>query len=340
MRSWGIVFLCCVFVNAAVAEEGVLTRAARSFLKPQSFPTVFSDASFETRMRVLAQGYEPWETEYDSNGRCISGCAYSTMDIDEDLRRMQQQTQTAVAELQSQGALPLSVSQQGQVVPPKPTQGHVSLGQGVESVQSAQTSQTAQVVQNILPGVQQMFQGQTNTGVSSNENLTPQFQYLSHTENSIPLRNLRADVDYASIQAKTTYDDWFQGWPIGWPVKGRPKITSPFGRRTHPVTGNQQNHTGVDLAVASGTDVFSPANGKVVSVWTDGTCGRGIKISHSSGYETLYCHLDKQLVLQNQQVKKGDLIAKSGNSGRSTGSHLHYAIKKDGIYIDPAELMQ
>lgn len=317
MRSWGIVFLCCVFVNAAVAEEGVLTRAARSFLKPQSFPTVFSDASFETRMRVLAQGYEPWETEYDSNGRCISGCAYSTMDIDEDLRRMQQQTQIAVAELQSQGALPLAVSQQGQVVPPKPTQGHVSLGQGVESVQSAQTTQTVQVVQNILPGGQQIFQGQTNTGVSSNENLTPQFQYLSHTENN-----------------------WFQGWPIGWPVKGRPKITSPFGRRTHPVTGNQQNHMGVDLAVASGTDVFSPANGKVVSVWTDGTCGRGIKISHSSGYETLYCHLDKQLVLQNQQVKKGDLIAKSGNSGRSTGPHLHYGIKKDGIYIDPAELMQ
>ncbi len=319
MRLWGFVFLCCLFVNAVDAEEGALTRVARSFLKPQGFPTVFNDASFETRMQVLAQGYEPWETEYDSNGRCISGCAFSTMDIDEDLKRMEQQTQNAVAELQSQGVLPAFVAQQAQIVPPKPTQGHVSLGQVVQPVQSTQGTQTVQVVQNILPDVQQIFQAQPQAeepSASSGEDATSQFQNMSNSQ---------------------ILSQWV---PVGWPVKGRPNITSPFGRRTHPVTGNQHNHQGVDLAVASGTDVFTPANGRVLSVWTDGTCGRGIKISHSAGYETVYCHLDKQLVQQNQQVKKGDLIAKSGNTGRSTGPHLHYGIKKDGTYINPVKLMQ
>ena len=123
MRLWAFLFFCLISVNAGAAEEGALTRAAKSFLKPQKFPTVFNDASFSTRIQVLAQGYEPWETEYDSAGRCISGCAYSTMNIEEDLRQMQQATQNAVIELQDLGYLPAKPtsdhSHQGQTVPPK-----------------------------------------------------------------------------------------------------------------------------------------------------------------------------------------------------------------------------
>jgi len=127
--------------------------------------------------------------------------------------------------------------------------------------------------------------------------------------------------------------------PIGEPVMGRPAITSPFGPRIHPVTGAKQNHNGVDFGVPSGTDVFAPADGTVTNVWTDNTCGMGIKISHADRYETLYCHLGQHLVKKGDVVHAGCRIAKSGNSGRTTGAHLHYTIKHNGTAINPAPLI-
>ena len=302
-----------VIMSSAMAAhpQGALTRAAKSFLKAQSFPTVFNDASFSTRMQVLAQGYEPWETEYDSSGRCISGCAYSTMDIDEDLRQMQQQTQHAVTELQQLGYLPT------QPVQTQPVQ--------TQPVQ----------VQPVIPPVQTqpVHTQPVQTPPVQVQPVTPPVQTPPVVTPPAQTQPIRCNPHQSAIPAD-------QDVPLGEPVTGRPPITSPFGRRTHPVTGNQQNHSGVDLGVPRGTNVFSPASGKVVSVWTDSTCGNGIKISHSRGYETVYCHLDKQIVRSGERVQAGCLIGKSGNTGRSTGPHLHYAIKKDGTYIDPEKLMR
>ncbi len=129
--------------------------------------------------------------------------------------------------------------------------------------------------------------------------------------------------------------------PIGEPLVGKPKITSGYGSRIHPVTGNNSVHAGVDFAAALGTSVFSPASGTVVSVWTDSTCGKGLKIRHSDGYETVYCHLSQHLVSNGDKVEAGCEVAKTGNTGRSTGPHLHYAIKhnngKKYDYIDPTQ---
>lgn len=303
MRMLGFILSGVIMSSAMAAHpQGALTRAAKSFLKAQSFPKVFNDASFATRMQVLAQGYEPWETEYDSSGRCISGCAYSTMDIDEDLRQMQQQTQHAVTELQQLGYLPT------QPVQTQPVQ--------TQPVQ----------VQPVTPPVH-------TQPVQTQPVQTPPVQTPPVVTPPAQTQPIRCNPHQPAIPAG-------QDVPLGEPVTGRPPITSPFGRRTHPVTGNQQNHSGVDLGVPRGTNVFSPANGKVVSVWTDSTCGNGIKISHSRGYETVYCHLDKQIVRSGERVQAGCLIGKSGNTGRSTGPHLHYAIKKDGTYIDPEKLMR
>lgn len=129
--------------------------------------------------------------------------------------------------------------------------------------------------------------------------------------------------------------------PIGEPLTGKPKITSRYGARVHPVTGNNSVHGGFDFAATIGTPVFSPASGTVVSAWTDSTCGKGLKIRHSDGYETVYCHLSEYLVSDGDKVEAGCQVAKTGNTGRTTGPHLHYAIKHDDgkkcDYIDPTK---
>ena len=121
---------------------------------------------------------------------------------------------------------------------------------------------------------------------------------------------------------------------------GRPRITSPYGTRTHPVTGQTQSfHRAVDFAASVGTTVFTPASGTVARVWTDTSCGNGLRITHADGYETVYCHLSQVLVAQGEPVQAGCAVAKTGNTGRTTGPHLHYGIKHNGNYIDPTGML-
>lgn len=127
--------------------------------------------------------------------------------------------------------------------------------------------------------------------------------------------------------------------PLQEPVMGLPRISSPFGERIHPITGKPDLHKGIDFAVPSGTSVIAPANGKVTNVWFDSSCGNGLKIQHDIGYETVYCHLSKTNVAVGDFVQQGNIIAISGKSGRVTGPHLHYAIKKDGLFINPSKLI-
>ena len=125
--------------------------------------------------------------------------------------------------------------------------------------------------------------------------------------------------------------------PVGEPLVGHPRITSSYGFRKHPVTGEYKGHNGIDFAAPIGTSVFSPATGTVAAVWKDNSCGNGVKITHSNGYETVYCHLSKQLVEKGESVSAGCEIAKTGNTGISTGPHLHYSIKYNGNYTNPKD---
>lgn len=127
--------------------------------------------------------------------------------------------------------------------------------------------------------------------------------------------------------------------PLSEPVMGQPRISSPFGERVHPVTKKPDLHKAVDFAVPVGTTVYAPADGTVTGVWRDVSCGQGLKISHSMGYETVYCHLQSVSVSQGDFVPHKSVIAISGNTGRTSGPHLHYGIKKDGKYINPSELI-
>lgn len=122
-----------------------------------------------------------------------------------------------------------------------------------------------------------------------------------------------------------------------YPLQHRAKISSPFNpRRFHPVTRRIAPHKGVDFSVSIGTPVIAPADGVVEHIaYQAGGAGRYIKLRHSGQYTTVYMHLSKPLVKVGQSVKKGDRIALSGNTGRSTGPHLHYEFHINGHPVNP-----
>lgn len=121
--------------------------------------------------------------------------------------------------------------------------------------------------------------------------------------------------------------------PSVWPVKGW--ITSGFGTRKSPFTGKRTTHSGLDIATKSGTPIIAPANGIVSFSGTKGAFGNVLVIDHGNGYTTFYGHCSKLLKKVGDKVKRGDSIAKVGNTGRSTGSHLHYEVRVKGVAENP-----
>lgn len=117
------------------------------------------------------------------------------------------------------------------------------------------------------------------------------------------------------------------------PVTG--KVVSKYGYRKHPITGEYKLHNGCDISVPIGAEVKSPWDGTVKKVYTNAVGGNQIIIEHSNGYTTGYAHLSEQLVTVGQQVDSGQVIAKSGNTGQSTGPHLHFTLRYNGELVDP-----
>jgi hypothetical protein len=108
-----------------------------------------------------------------------------------------------------------------------------------------------------------------------------------------------------------------------------------FGHKDDPFTGFKQFHSGLDIANKRGTPVFATADGKVVSVRVNGGMGKMIAIDHGYGLKTRYAHLDKYNIKVGQRVKRGDLIGYMGNTGYSTGPHLHYEVLRNGKSVNP-----
>ncbi|WGY45710.1 MULTISPECIES: M23 family metallopeptidase [unclassified Vibrio] len=123
--------------------------------------------------------------------------------------------------------------------------------------------------------------------------------------------------------------------PSGAPVNDA-RISSGYGKRVHPVTGNVKFHRGQDFAVNIGTPVYAPADG-VVLVTRPSNKGSGnfLRLQHSYGFTSSYSHLSKFAVQSGEFIQKGDLIGYSGNSGLSSGPHLHYEIRFVGRSLDP-----
>ncbi len=112
-------------------------------------------------------------------------------------------------------------------------------------------------------------------------------------------------------------------------------LTSGFGRRRSPFTGRREFHAGIDVVARNGTPVLSPADGLVIKSRREGGYGRVIEIRHMQGIVTRYAHLKKLLVRAGRRVNRGDIIARVGSTGRSTGPHLHYEVRLNGVAVNP-----
>lgn len=121
--------------------------------------------------------------------------------------------------------------------------------------------------------------------------------------------------------------------PSIWPVRGW--VTSGFGARISPFTGQLAMHDGLDIGAPPNTPIQSPATGYVTSAGFDAKMGNVVLIDHGYGIQTEYGHLAKILVRQGQKVKRGDAVALVGSTGHSTGPHLHYMVKFKGQAVNP-----
>jgi murein DD-endopeptidase MepM/ murein hydrolase activator NlpD len=134
------------------------------------------------------------------------------------------------------------------------------------------------------------------------------------------------------------YENQLDHTPSIWPIRSR--IISPFGTRFHPVWGDYRQHTGVDLKAASGTKVHAAADGVVIFNGRQYGYGKLIQIDHGYGYQTYYAHNSRLLIPTGKKVKKGQVIAISGNTGITTGPHLHYEVRVNGIPVNPVSFLQ
>ena len=121
--------------------------------------------------------------------------------------------------------------------------------------------------------------------------------------------------------------------PSIWPVKGY--LTSAFGLRKAPIAGATRMHKGLDISNRVGTPIRAPADGKVTFSGYDGAYGVCVTIDHGNGLMTRYAHLNKAAVKNGDEVLRGEVIGALGNTGRSTGPHLHYEVHVNGIPVNP-----
>ena len=136
----------------------------------------------------------------------------------------------------------------------------------------------------------------------------------------------------------TSKEDLVAAIPAIQPVSNKDlkRLASGFGRRIDPFLKVKRMHYGLDFSIKIGTPIYATADGKAVVVKTSfGGFGKHIYLDHGNGYRTVYAHLDKFNVKRGQKVKRGELIAYSGNSGRSTAPHLHYEVHKGGKKVNP-----
>lgn len=129
-------------------------------------------------------------------------------------------------------------------------------------------------------------------------------------------------------------------YPTGWPVASGGWISSPYGHRTDPFTGRKAFHDGVDIATKPGSELSAMAAGVVVFSGEKVGYGKLVEINHGNGYHTRYAHADKLIAKVGDRVEKGDVIAIVGSTGRSTGTHVHFEVLKNGKVVNPSEYLK
>ena len=162
-------------------------------------------------------------------------------------------------------------------------------------------------------------------------------------ELTVGQKNIRTDI--IEIKQKiiimvtndSVMDDQLKHYPAALPLAliDITRSSSVYGERIDPITGGKRFHWGIDYITKKGAPVYATANGKIERAEFDGEYGWMVKINHLNGYKSLYAHLNEIEVSMNQEIKKSELIGTVGNTGRSTGCHLHYEISYAEKHINP-----
>jgi len=153
--------------------------------------------------------------------------------------------------------------------------------------------------------------------------------------------SLAAGRQEQSLQELTEYfqdqKSLLASTPSVWPARGW--VTSDFGQRLDPYTADRMMHAGMDIAAEPGRPIYAPSNGLVVYAGPEGNYGNVIVLDHGYGIKTLYGHLAQVLVKTGDRVKRGGKLGSVGNTGRSTGPHLHYEVRVNGIPQNPRKFL-
>lgn len=144
------------------------------------------------------------------------------------------------------------------------------------------------------------------------------------------------DLQFTSLDTLEgiCFDEYDIDFSVSLPLKEY-EVTSAYGYRISPITGQAGIHTGIDLATDYGEKIFAVSDGIVVDAAFDNSYGNYVKILHSGNITTIYAHCSELCVESGDEVEQGDVIAKVGSTGASTGNHLHFEIRKDNIRINP-----
>ncbi len=167
-------------------------------------------------------------------------------------------------------------------------------------------------------------------------------QAIKEYEEEIKAQNAEIEALEAAIAAERkrllessgkvlTYD----GGVFKFPLASYTRISDDYGMRIHPTLGVEQFHNGVDFASPKGTAIYAAYDGVVVAATYSGSMGNYVMIDHGDGLYTIYMHASSLYVKKDDVVARGETIAAVGSTGRSTGNHLHFSVRKDGAYVSP-----
>jgi len=161
---------------------------------------------------------------------------------------------------------------------------------------------------------------------------------------SVDLRQLMEELQKAAERVDEIKDylrvqkDIYLATPKGYPVEGG--ISSPYGKRENPISGNAGFHSGIDISASPGTPILATAEGIVShSGWTPHS-GYVVVLEHGCGFSTIYAHNKKNAVKRGEKVKRGDVVGYVGSTGKSTGPHVHYEIWEKGRSVNPKKYVQ
>lgn len=345
--------VCISIFSVLFVVSAVGAKPLDSILTAASFPKTADDLTFRQRMDVLADDYDVFDTVFDSNGVCIQNCPYVGITIQDYEKRLDQAAQQVQQDI---------IDSQQEI-----TSGDTSAVNGDVMAESDVDDQIAKyLTDKVLT--------ESGIDVSGNELAQQRLRKIAEQIRTDLSNNETTNVDLGDVIANgrkhtvTVHKSelagkiqhWFQNQhpnsggnqshtsgakiPTSCPLHVKPvRVSSEMGWRQK----YNRNHNGMDLSVPVGTPVYAAADGRVV-ICKDNPGGYGyyLSIQHDKNYYTVYGHLSKWLVSNGQTVRAGQKIALSGNTGRSTGPHLHFEVLKDaplvknlgGVPVDPRQI--